>query len=298
MYIVASVVAVALITSLGLVVFVYDNSNERTQLEDDSLLVISDINWKIPDSCTQKMIWYLEKYTNIFTDEPHVMWNQAGLPEGVDNNEFDVCFAQAKENRLNQKLAEKTPASGYDVLPLSDDPMYDAVFTGDVANKICKFLEIPCPDEPRFRGNYDFSDKSGFVNFINEKGHYMFKIFGDDHQVLVKVKGIDRNYVTLPEYAIQDIPEKNIEMLLNKQTYRLGDSIKISGIAYDYRDDHVIVHIFDPNLQLMDAAKIKVDTLGRFSHSFDSYSSWELGMYKIQIYDDEIKFEQSFEIIQ
>ena len=47
----------------------------------------------------------------------------------------------------------------------------------------------------------------------------------------------------------------------------------------------------------MGAAKIEVDTIGRFSHSFDSYSSWKLGTYKIQVYDDEIKSEKSFEIL-
>lgn len=215
-----------------------------------------------------------------------------------DYNEKNSWFEPTSElddNTLKQKLAEKTTTSGYDILPIYDDSMYDAVFSGDIADKICNFIEIPCPIEPKFKGNYDFTDKSGGFMFVDREHTYLFSITGVDNQILVKLKD-DRFFVPLPEYVTKTIPNKEIEMFLDKQNYEPGDSIKISGVAYDYRNNHIIVNVFDPNFQLMAAAKIEVDTLGRFSHSFDSYSSWKLGTYKIQIYDDEIKFEHSFEI--
>ena len=171
-----------------------------------------------------------------------------------EKNNLPEPTSGLEDDTLKQKLKEKTPTSGYDILPIYDEPMYNAVFSGDIAEKICRFMEIPCPAEPKFKGNYDFADKSGGLMFVDGQDSYLFRITGNDNQILVKLRDVDRYYVTLPEYAAKETPNNEnqnnenqnneIEIYLDKQSYELGDSIKISGMAYDYRNDPIIVNIF------------------------------------------------------
>ena len=166
---------------------------------------------------------------------------------------------------------------------------------------MCHLLEITCIDGLQFQGYFDFYTNYLTYDYDSNKVDFSFRLMDDVLEYKGKKLvdgewiGSDENWVKLGLPLPPYVPETSI--VLDKQNYELGDSIKISGLAYDYRNDHIIVNLFDPNFQLMDAAKIQVDSLGRFSHSFDSYSSWKLGMYKMQIYDGEIKFEHSFEII-
>lgn len=57
------------------------------------------LGYEIADSCTDDMVKYLDRYTNIFSNDEHLVWNQAGLPEHVDKKQFDVCFEEQQKIR-------------------------------------------------------------------------------------------------------------------------------------------------------------------------------------------------------
>ena len=55
------------------------------------------LGYEISDSCTEDMVRYLDAYTNIFTSDEHLVWNQAGLPEHVNKKQFYVCFEEQQK---------------------------------------------------------------------------------------------------------------------------------------------------------------------------------------------------------
>lgn len=87
------------------------------------------------------------------------------------------------------------------------------------------------------------------------------------------------------------------EIILDHENYPLGNSVKISGIAPGATNDYVILNVRNPDGQLMDAKKIELDDLNRFNTKFDTYSSWNLGQYSIQLMDENtIKLVKKFTI--
>ena len=85
--------------------------NSVGNLENDSIKL--DVpNWALGiDSCTPKMLAHAAKYSNVFDNvHDHIYLDYIGLPEGMDNEEFNVCFdvlitAAKKQKESDEELA-------------------------------------------------------------------------------------------------------------------------------------------------------------------------------------------------
>ena len=53
-------------------------------------------------------------------------------------------------------------------------------FSGLIAEKACSVIEVPCPENPQFKGSYNFEKGTGGFNFYNQGDKYHFKIAGNE----------------------------------------------------------------------------------------------------------------------
>ncbi len=70
------------------------------------------LGYEIPDICTNDMIKHLVKHSNMFfADEENFSFEWAGLPEGVNADNFDVCYDELLELREESEPTPEPPPS-------------------------------------------------------------------------------------------------------------------------------------------------------------------------------------------
>lgn len=122
------------------------------------------------------------------------------------------------------------------------EPMHNSLVVGAMAQKICSYLEMECPDEPQFKGNYREETQSGGFGYIHNGNSYSFRI--QDNQLLVRDLETREWEIILklpPNDPIFDANRNKLSLVLD---YCNNASRYKNAILYFYSND---THNIDSN---------------------------------------------------
>lgn len=187
-------------------------------------------------------------------------------------------------------IDEKVVPLSFYVESISGDEKYNAKFTGIIADQVCKFLEIPCPKDAKFNGNYDFNENTGGFGFLQNKIMYNFRVSGEE----ISVKTDDTNWTPITNSKTQMVPiETTYQIKTDKILYELGDTVHINGRIFDDQDNYFVLRVYDPQSNLIETDRIEHD--GFFDYSFKIQSSYVSGKYYAiidgMLLDDAVYFD-------